>query len=311
MKTIHEKGVRTVLALMVACLFLYGTAGRTWAAEGLTKIASNIYAYVGTKKASPLNSFGANAGIIIGRDGIVVVDTLVSAKEADRFIKDIRNVSDKPIKYAINTHSHLDHTFGNSEFAKLGAVIVSHENCRKNMIANGEANLKKASAYGLTDKDMDGTRLAYPSLTFSEKMEIDLGDEVVELIYPGPSHTDGSVMVYLPNKKILFAGDILFTNYHPNIANGDIPSWLKALDAAGALDAGKIIPGHGPVSGKKDVEDMKHYLVAFDKKARELAAVSGDAKYIAAELKKSLPAREELDLLIVSNVQQKYLKKKP
>ncbi len=309
MKSIHEKVTRTILVLIVICLFLYGPAGHAWAADRLTKIAENVYAYVGTKKASPLNSFGANAGIIIGRDGIAVVDTLISAKEADRFIKDIRSVSDKPIKYVINTHSHLDHTFGNSEFSKLGAVIVSQTIDKKDMLANGEANLKKAAAYGLTDKDMEGTRLSYPSLTFSEKMEIDLGDQVIELIYPGPSHTNGSIMVYLPDKKVLFTGDILFTNYHPNIASGDIVSWLKALDAVAAIDPAKIVPGHGPLSGRKDVGEMKDYLIAFDKKARELAAVSRDAQYIASEIKKALPAREELDFLILSNVQQKYLKK--
>jgi len=309
MKSIHEKGIRTILVLIVVCLFLDGSAGHVWAADRLTTIAENVYAYVGTKKASPLNSFGANAGIIIGRDGIAVVDTLISAKEADRFIKDIRSVSDKPIKYVINTHSHLDHTFGNSEFSKLGAVIVSQAIDKKDMLANGEANLKKAAAYGLTDKDMEGTRPSYPSLTFSEKMEIDLGYQIVELIYPGPSHTGGSIMVYLPDKKVLFTGDILFTNYHPNIASGDIESWLKALDAVAALDPAKIVPGHGPLSARKDVGEMKDYLIAFDKKAGELAAVSGDAQYIASEIKKTLPAREELDFLILSNVQQKYLKK--
>ncbi|MGE5300687.1 MAG: MBL fold metallo-hydrolase [Acidobacteriota bacterium] len=308
MKSIHVKGVRTILLLITVCLFLHG-ADPASAADSLTKLADNVYAYVGTHKASPSNSFGANAGIIIGRDGIVVVDTLISAKEADRFIKDIRAVADKPIKYVVNTHSHLDHTFGNSEFVKLGAVVVSHANARKNMLATGEANLKKAAAYGLTDKDMEGTRLSYPSLTFSEKMEINLGDQVVELIYPGPSHTNESIVVYLPDKKVLFTGDILFTDYHPNIANGNVEGWLKVLDTVAAVDADKIIPGHGPVSGKKDILDMKDYLVAFDKKARDLAAVSGDAQYIASELKKALPAKEELDFLILSNVQQKYLKK--
>jgi glyoxylase-like metal-dependent hydrolase (beta-lactamase superfamily II) len=140
-------------------------------------------------------------------------------------------------------------------------------------------------------------------------MEMDLGGQVVELIYPGPSHTDDSIMVYLPDRKILFTGDMLFTNYHPNIANGDVDSWLKVLDKVAALDAEKIIPGHGPVSGKKDILAMKDYLVAFDKKARELASVSEDPQYMASELKKALPAREELDFLIVGNVKQKYLKK--
>lgn len=106
---------------------------RVSAQEALTKIADNVYSYVDVKNSSPSNSFGTNAGIIIGKDGIVVIDTLVSSKEAKRFIKDIRAVSDKPIKYVVNTHYHLDHTFGNSEFVKLGATVISHINCKNNL----------------------------------------------------------------------------------------------------------------------------------------------------------------------------------
>jgi len=309
MKAILKKGMCIFSSALLVCFFAIAPAGPVSAADGLTKIADNVYSYVGVKKASPANSFGANAGIVIGRDGIVVIDTLISAKEAGRFIKDIRAVSDKPIRYVINTHSHLDHTFGNVEFARLGAVIVSHVNGRKNMQINGEANLKKASAYGLSEKEMEGTRITYPTLTFSEKMQIDLGDQILELVYDGPSHTDDSIYVYLPNKRILFAGDILFTDYYPNIADGDLAGWTKTLDSVAALDVAKIIPGHGPLSDKTDVLEMKSFLIGFDKKARELAAVSDDAGYITSEIKKALPHREELDFLVPMIIQKKYLKK--
>ncbi|OGW32690.1 MAG: MBL fold metallo-hydrolase, partial [Nitrospirae bacterium GWC2_42_7] len=218
-----------------------------FAQEDLTKIADNVYAYVDTKKSLPQNSFGANAGIIIGRDGIVVVDTLVSAKEAKRLIGDIRKVSGLPIKYVVNTHYHLDHTFGNAEFEKLGAVIISHVNDDQNMRKNGEPTLKDVKEFGLSEDDMQGTVLAYPSLTFNDRMGIDIGNQKIELIYTWNSHTNGSIVVYVPDKKILFAGDILFTNYHPFIAEGDINSWLKALDQIMNFDVDKIIPGHGPV----------------------------------------------------------------
>jgi len=156
---------------------------------------------------------------------------------------------------------------------------------------------------------MKGTRIAYPALAFTDRMEIDLGDQKVELIYIRPSHTDGSILVYLPDKKILFAGDILFTNYHPFLGEGNIEEWVKVLDYIMTMDVEKIIPGHGPVSSKKDIEEMKNYLIAFDKKAKELAAKSNDAEYIAAEIKKSLPQRPEGAGLILWNIQMKYMKK--
>lgn len=294
-----------LLFLVIMVLPVY--AGATQ--QRLVKIADGIYSYVDTRKASPQNSFGANAGIIIGQDGILVVDTLISAKEAARFIRDIRAISDRPIRYVVNTHSHLDHVFGNSEFAKLGAVLISHSNCRKNLEARGEETMRRAKAYGLSADDLAGTVIALPSITFSERMEIDLGGRVVELIYPGPSHTNGSILVLVPDKRVLFAGDALFTGYHPNLGDGDLASWIKVLDYIAGLDAGSIIPGHGPVSATGDIEAMKDYIGIFDKKARELAASSNDPAFIVSELKKALPHRAELEFLIGANVQARYIRK--
>jgi len=296
-----------VVLLVVATLSL--AAAEASAQGGLTRIADNVYAYVGARNASPSTSFGANAGIVIGNDGIAVIDTLVSSKEAKRFIQDIRAVSQKPIKYVIDTHEHLDHAFGNSEFARLGATIVSHANCRKNMIANAETILGNAKGYGLSEDDMKGTQIAYPALSFRGAMEIDLGGQKIELIDPGPSHTNGSILVFLPDRKILFAGDVLFTDYHPFVGDGSIEEWTRVLDRIRAMDVETIVPGHGPLSGKKDIAAMKDYLVAFDAKAKELCAKSSDAASIKSELVKALPARAEGDGLIDANLQMKYLRK--
>ncbi|MBA4394614.1 MAG: MBL fold metallo-hydrolase [Desulfobacca sp.] len=278
-------------------------------AQGLVKIADNIYSYMDVKQGSPQNSFGANAGIIIGQDGIVVIDTLISAKEAKRFIQDIRLISDKPIRYVINTHYHLDHAFGNSEFAKLGAVIIAQENGHKNLKEKGEATLKNVKGYGLSEPDMEGTSIAVPSLTFRDKMELDLGNQKIELIYTGPSHSNDSILVFLPDKKVLFAGDILFTNYHPFIADGNLEGWGKVLDNIMAMDVSKIIPGHGPLSSKKDIREMKEYLVTFDSKAKELSAKYKEPEKIFSEIKKALPERAQGEMLIMANIQMRYLKK--
>ena len=306
MRKVFSKDRFIVLWIAVAVLMAFTQTAQ--AGEGLTKIAENVYSYVDVKDASPQKSFGANAGIIIGSDGIVVIDTLTSSKEAKRFIKDIKAVSDKPVKYVINTHSHLDHTFGNSEFEKLGAVIISHKNCREAMINSGEAALVYAKDFGLTDEDLEGTGIAYPVFTFQDSMGIDGDAGKIELIFAGPSHTAGSIIVYLPDSGILFTGDILFTDFHPFMANGDIESWTKVLDYITALNVDTIIPGHGPVSSKKDVANMKEYLITFDKKAKELAASSDDVEYITSELMKILPARTRLASLVGANVQMKYLK---
>ncbi len=291
------------------CLLTVVFGGATFAQAELTKIADNVYSYVGVKDASPASSFAANAGIVIGRDGVLVVDTLISAKEGERFLADIRKVTDKPIQYVVNTHTHLDHAFGNCVFEKQGATIISHEADRRSLEKNGAATLKNAGNFGLTPEQMAGTEIVYPTVTFDGRLTIDLGGETVELIHFAPSHTEGSVVVYLPAKKLLFAGDILFTDFHPYLADGDIPGWTKTLDDLLAMDLERIVPGHGPLSTKKDLREMKEYLLLFDAKARELAAKSQDADKVAAELKNILPKRSQADWMIAFNLKSRYLKK--
>lgn len=276
----------------------------------LTKLADNVYAYVGQQDNSPTHSFAANAGIVIGKDGVLVVDTLTSAKEGKRFLADIRKVTKRPIKYVVNTHTHLDHAFGNGVFAKLGATVISQTADRAMLEQRGAEVLKNAAAYGLKPQDMVGTRIVLPTLTFSDRMQIDLGGETVELIHFAPSHTEGSIVVSIPSHKILFAGDVLFTDFHPFLAEGDIAGWDKTLDALQAMDLEKIVPGHGPLSSKQDLTAMKKYLLLFDSKARELAAISQDAEAIAAQLKQILPKRSMADWMIAYNVKMKYLAKK-
>lgn len=273
---------------------------------GLTKIAEGIYSYIDEKDPVPARSFGANAGIIIGKEGIVVVDTLISSKEAERFISDIRAVSDKPIKYVVNTHEHLDHSLGNNDFIRLGAVVVAHTNCKKNAEAVAATILQKAKNYGLTDELMQGTKIAEASLSFNDKMEIDLGDRKMELIYTGPSHTDGSLLVYVPDTKTLFAGDILFTNFHPNMRDADVKSWISVLDYISTMDAVSIIPGHGPLSGEKDIQEMKQYLMTFEKIGGELSAQGKDSNYIAAEILMTVPKRQFFEMFVAGNVAAKY-----
>ena len=269
-RAISGTGIIALCVLFIACGGPTPVKQKPESRGGLTKISDNVYSYVGTKNATPQKSYGANAGIIIGKDGIVVIDTLTSSKEAKGFINDIRAISDKPIKYVVNTHFHFDHTFGDSEFARLGAVIISHAECRKSMEKSGESVLKSAGNYGLTEEDIKGTEISYPTVTFQERVEIDPGDQKIELIYPGPSHTAGSVLVYLPEEKILFSGDILFTDYHPYVVDGNIEKWVKVLDRIAMMDVETIIPGHGPLSTKKDLADMKSYLITLDRKSTRL-----------------------------------------
>jgi len=279
-------------------------------APALQKLSDHVYAYVGINGAGPTNAFGANAGVVVGRAAALVVDTLMSAKEAEHFLADIRKVTDKPVKYVVNTHHHLDHAWGNGPFAAQGAVIIAHDHTRRDLPQTAE-RLAHPETSGMDPNQFVGTTLVAPTVCFNDHATVDLGDLTVELRYPGPTHTPGSILVSIPQDKVLFVGDILFAHYHPYLAEGDLPNWEKVLDELAQTDATKIVPGHGPLADKSDFADMKTYLIEFDELARELCAgkKADDAPALMAELLKKLPKqdRPELAGIIEKNLRMRYL----
>jgi len=278
------------------------------AGSKLTRISDSIYAYVGANDDSISNSYGANAGIIVGQDAVLVIDTLISNNKVKAFIEDIRVITGKPIRFVVNTHSHLDHSFGNSAFAEIGAIIISHANAIRIMKKRSQKILEKVNIY-LGEEKMAGTRIVYPQLTFTERMEVDLGGLQIKLRYITHSHTKGSVYAYFPAQKVLFAGDILFTEYYANMSMSDVNGWVETIDHLMGLDVEHIVPGHGPLSVKKDLTDMRDYLIVFDKKAKELSASNNDSKLVAEQLKGMIPQKPKREKLIKSSL-RKYMRKK-
>ncbi|MEH6650802.1 MAG: MBL fold metallo-hydrolase [Motiliproteus sp.] len=277
-------------------------------ANTLVKVDDHVYAYLGTDDYSAANSYGANAGIVIGEDAVLVIDTQISSQRAQQFIAAIRTVTDKPIRYALNTHFHSDHSFGNADFAALGATVISHTMADSYMKKWSQKILDKGWS-GLTQEQSAGTRIVYPDVTFSESLSIDLGGIRPQLVFNTHSHTKGSVFFHLPEQKILFAGDLLFNDYHPNMGASDVDGWVETLDRVSALDIETIVPGHGPLSGKQDLAELRSYLLMFDEKAKEFATDSADIKAVQAKLLAVMPHRSHGESAIKSSLKWKYMRK--
>ncbi|WP_028580553.1 MBL fold metallo-hydrolase [Desulfogranum japonicum] len=298
----------TVLIInALAVLLVQSVMAQTPKAE-LKKITDSVYAYTGVPAGTPGNVFSANSGIVIGNDAVLVVDTLTSAKEAENFAADIRKVTDKPIRYVVNTHYHLDHALGNSFFADMGARIIGHVKCRDAVISGGDKMLENPAAFGLPEDFWEGTRIVAPDTAFERGMILDLGGITVKLIHTGfASHSAGSVIVHISSQDVLFAGDILFTDFHPYIGEGDLPGWEKNLDFIHEMNVSHIIPGHGPLSSNTDIEDMKAYLPFFDKKAKEFCTLEKDVGKLTAAMLEVLPKRTGGDFIVTMNLKTRYL----
>ena len=302
------------VALLLLCLSVPGFVMAEETA-GLTKLSEHVYAAADFKNATPAgNGFGVNTGIVIGNDAVLVIDTRISAKKAQEFIADIRKVTDKPIKYVVNTHYHLDHSWGNCEFVKLGAVVIGHENGPK-LTSRYIEGISHPENYGLTAEDIKGTTISPPTITFKDALLVDLGGVTVSLSYLGHTHTNDGIVALVDQDGVLFAGDTLFVRYHPSMGDADIQGWLKALAELEKTPAKIIVPGHGPVSTVADVKDLEVYLTEFDKQAKVLCAgkTQNDAPTIARELLKVLPDQKRTELIwaVENNLRSNYLPRRP
>ena len=231
--------------------------------SGLQEVAPNVFAYIHSGVGWDI----CNSGFIVGDDGVLVIDAMMVASQVRLYMEEIRKVTDKPIRYVVNTHHHVDHSFGNQFY--LPAEIVSHRGCREALITRGADVGMLSERYPQYKEDWAEARLTPASITYEDKMIVHLGGKVVELLHAGPAHTYGDTLVYLPEDKVLFTGDVAFHYLTPLARDGHVSNWIKVANGIlNHLDATTLIPGHGPVSGKEVVSATLKYLRLVKRKSR-------------------------------------------
>ena len=236
----------------------------SWNTE-LREVAPSVYAYIQAGGPGKDNVSVSNAGVIVGDDSVMVIDTLTAPMHAKQFIAAIRKVTDKPFRHVINTHHHGDHINGNQYF--MPAEIVAHPYCRDEVVKQvaGPALWPKREGWA------DGTeerRIVPPVTTFENRMTYHYGNTIVELMFMGPAHTYGDIVAYLPQHRLLFAGDIAFYYVAPFAQNAHVTKWLENIDRIMKMDVQMIVPGHGPIGGKPELAEMADYFVVLKREAR-------------------------------------------
>ncbi|MBW2180157.1 MAG: MBL fold metallo-hydrolase [Deltaproteobacteria bacterium] len=233
----------------------------------LKEIAKDVHACL-----QPDKGIGtSNAGLINSGDGLAV-DTFWDLPHTRKMIELYAGVRSEPVKYVVNTHENGDHIWGNQLFE--GAEIIASQACAdafgisespemlqavKSMVDNPDPVLA-GFAKNLAGWDFTGIELTKPSRTFDEELTLNLDGIGARLIMVGPAHTPGDVIVYLPERGVVFAGDVVFSLCTPVGWQGSYEKWFAAMDLIIEFAPDVIVPGHGPLCGIEGAREFKAYL---------------------------------------------------
>lgn len=268
-----------VAALLFACSPWTSVAAQGFPRVLIKKhpVADNLYMLEGR---------GGNIGALFGDDGVFLIDDQF-APLTDDIVKAVRELSPEPIRFVVNTHWHGDHTGGNENLGKAGAVIVAHENVRVRM-----STKQFSEAFGReTPPSPVG---ALPKITFTESMTFHWNGEEVEVFHVDPAHTDGDSIIHFKGANAIHMGDIYFNGLYPYIdfsAGGSIFGMIEAVDLvlARTNKDTKIIPGHGPLSNVAELKSYRAMLIEMrdaivklldaGKSVEEVVAAKPSAKY--------------------------------
>jgi cyclase len=249
--------------------------------KGLQEVGDGLYAYL-----QPDGSWGwSNAGLVVDGERTLLVDTLYDLKLTEQMLRAMRDAvpAAAQIDTLVNTHANGDHCYGNQLLG--GARIVASERTAAEMTelppAAMAALVEQAPKMGELGAffldcfgafDFVGIELALPGETFSGELTMQVGDRTLRLIEVGPAHTRGDTLVYAPAERVIYTGDILFSEAHPIAWAGPVSNWIAACDRILAMDVEVIVPGHGPLAGLGAVRELRAYFEYLYAEARACQA---------------------------------------
>ena len=207
-------------------------------------------------------NFISNAAFVVTQDGVVVIDALGSPALAMRLLEEIRKHTAKPVTHVLVTHYHADHIYGLQTFKDAGATVIAHAAGREYLNSDTAALRLQASRTELAPWIDASTRLVPADEWITGPVERTIGGVRFLLRPIGPAHTPEDLAIFLPDEKVLFAGDLVFRQRIPFVGQANSGQWIKSLDTLLGFDAAVVVPGHGPVSheARADMELTRNYL---------------------------------------------------
>jgi cyclase len=206
---------------------------------------------------------GSNVVVMTTDEGVLVIDTRTHPREGQDLLDRIRKITDKPIRWVINSHFHGDHHFGNTVFKAAGATFVAqNETARLMQKLQPKEMARRIAGFRSRGLDPAEVKLIMPDLTFDSELTIRLGGREARLVYLGPGQQAGDTFVFFPHARIVFTTGMFGPHSMPNMAfTPSVDGWLTLLDRLAAMDVDKILPAHGDIATAKDVKEL-HAMLA-------------------------------------------------
>jgi len=260
--------MKTAITSIISLTFIFSFSSHAQNFDNISietiKLSDHIYMLIGA---------GGNIGLSVGDDGAFVIDDqfapLTSKIEAS-----IKALTDKELKFLVNTHHHGDHTGGNANMKKLGATIIAHDNVRQHL--------------EMDNHDKMGSMEGLPVITYNDKLSLFINGEKISVFHVHNAHTDGDSMLYFNAENVLHTGDVYFNGMYPFIdlnSGGSVDGYIEAVkQGINAInDDTKIIPGHGKASNKAEyktfltmLETLRTNVLAEIKKGKTEEDVAND-----------------------------------
>lgn len=260
---------------------------------GLHETGEGTYAYL-----QPDGGWGySNAGLVVGDGSSLLVDTLFDLRLTEAMLQAMTPMTKSaPIDQLVNTHANGDHCYGNQlvrDAEIVASAATAHEMSEVPPAMMAALNKAPGEVGDLFrrffgDFHFDGIELVPPTRTFSGRLDLDVGGRAVELIEVGPAHTKGDTIAFVPDAKTVYTGDILFIGGAPIVWAGPLENWIAACDLIASLDVETVVPGHGPVTDKTGVAQVRDYLSFVLREAEGRQAAGVDAFDAAKEIAKSI-----------------------
>lgn len=233
-----------------------------------------------TEHVYMLEGRGGNIGLSIGDDGVFMIDDQY-APLTPAILEAIGRLTDQPVKFVLNTHWHGDHTGGNENLGKAGAIIVAHDKVRERMSTEQFRKL-------IGGRTPPATAAALPMVTFNDRISFFMNDDEIRAFHVAPAHTDTDSMVYFSSADVLHMGDVFFNKRFPFIdvdLGGSIDGTIAAANLALEMttEKTKIIPGHGPLASRQDLIEYRDILLTVRNSVAELIGRNCTLEEVLAE----------------------------